>query len=162
MSYSFLAKKGPMFAFLGAVILIVIAIIPIIGGMDSLESVPPAQQAFSEEGNIFFPALYIAVALFILAVAAAVLLSLYQVVVNPKAAMKGLIAFAILLVLFIIFYSMADGAGSGSLAKTIEKFNVSTTISKIIGASIRLTIMVGISSILLMVGMEVRNYFKNS
>jgi hypothetical protein len=151
-----------MFAFMGAVILIVIVIIPIISGMGALESVPPAKQAFSEEGNMFYPALYVAVSLFILAVAAAVLLSLYQVVVNPKAAMKSLIAFAILLVLFIVFYFMADAAGSGSLAKTIDKFNVSGTTSKVIGASIRLTILVGISSIVLMIGLEIRNYFKNS
>jgi hypothetical protein len=151
-----------MFAFLVAVILIVIAVIPIIGGMDALAAVPQPKQASSEEGNIFYTAIYIAIGLFILAVAAAVLLSLFQVIVNPKAAMKGLISFAILVVLFIIFYSMSEAAGTGSLAVTIDKFNISGTTSKVIGAAIRLTILVGISSIVLMIGMELRNYFKNS
>ncbi|MFQ5445979.1 MAG: hypothetical protein ACE5FF_03525 [Saprospiraceae bacterium] len=162
MSYSFLAKKGPLFAFLTALVLIIIAIIPILGGMDALSSIPQQQQAYAEEGSIFYPAIYIAIALFVLAVAAAVLLSLYQVVVNPKAAMKGLISFAVLVVLFIIFYSISDVAGSVSLAETIDKFHISDTISKVIGASIKLTLLVGISSIVLMVGMEIWNYFKNS
>ncbi|TAK41519.1 MAG: hypothetical protein EPO28_08465 [Saprospiraceae bacterium] len=151
-----------MFAFIIAVVLIAICIIPIVGGMQALDSVPQPQQASSEEGNIFYAAIYISIALFIIAVAAAVLLSLFQVIVNPKAAMKGLISFAILVVIFILFYSMSDAASSGSLAQTIEKFGISAVTSKVIGASIALTILIGISSIALIIVMEIRNYFKNS
>jgi len=151
-----------MFAFLISVVLIAICIIPIAAGMQALDSVPLPQQASSEEGNIFYFSIYIAIGLLILAIATAVLLSIFQVIVNPKGAMKGLISFAILVVVFIIFYSMADAVGSGTLADTIDKFNISSTISKIIGAAINLTLLVGLCSIVLMIGLEIWNYFKNA
>lgn len=161
MYYQNLVKKGPMYAFLATVVLIIIALIPIFSGMEAFSGLPTADQPYSPQGDIFYTSLYITVILLVLSVAAAVLLSLFQVVSNPKGALKGLLGFGILIVLFFVFYAMSDGAATGSLGETIEKFEVSESVSKIIGAGIRLTLFLGVGSVILMVILEVWNYFKN-
>ena len=158
--YSTLIRKGPVFAFLAALVLIIIAIIPIIGGMEALSSIPDKEQAFAPEGDIFYTALYITAALFVIAVAAAILLSVYNIIRNPKESTRGLIAFGVLLVLFFVFYAMADADASGSLKQTMETFKITPGVSKLIGASIRLTLLLGLGSVVLMVVLEIWNYFK--
>jgi hypothetical protein len=161
MSYKFLAKNGPVIAFLVAVVVILISIIPIFGGLEAFDAIPEKQRAYSSEGGIFSTAIYLTVILFILAIAAAVLLSIFQVVVHPKAAVKGLIVFGVLVALMIVFYAMADAKGSGSLAETIERFGISDNTSRFIGAGLRLTLLLGVGSIVIAVLLEIRNFFKN-
>ena len=159
MSYNYLAKKGPFLAFIGAVICIAIAVIPILLGASGFESLPDNnQRAYAPEGNIFGVGIYVATALLILAVALAILLSLFKMATNPKAAMRGIIAFIALAVVFVILYFMAEAKGTGSLVETIEKFQVSDTISKVISAGISLTLMLGIGSVVLIVLMETLNF----
>jgi hypothetical protein len=161
MSYQFLIKKGPTIAFLAALFFALVALFPIFGGLEAFDKVPTAQQSYSEEGNIFKVGIVVAGLLLIAAVGLAILLSVFKVATNPKGAMKALIYFGILVVLFLVLYGMAEAKGSGSLTETIEKFAVSDTISKVIGAGISLTLILGIGSIIIAVGMEIRNYFKN-
>lgn len=158
--YSTLIRKGPVVAFLLALILIVIAIIPIIGGLDAFNSVQEKEQAFAPEGDIFYTSLYITAILFFVAILAAILLSIYNIIRNPKSSIKGLIAFGALIVLFFILYAMADTDASGSLQTTIETFKITPGVSKLIGASIRLTLLLGLGSVILMVVLEIWNYFK--
>ncbi len=150
-----------MIAFLGAAAVIVIALIPIIAGMEAFGSIPEAQQAYAAEGNMFLTAIYLTAGLLVLAVAAALLLSLFQVLKNPKGAIRSLISFGVLLVLFFVFFSMADGTAAGSLGDTLAKFNISDTVSKFIGAGIRLTLLLGLGSVFLIVAMEIWNYIKS-
>lgn len=158
--YSTLIRKGPLFAFLAALAFVIIAIIPIFSGIDALTMLPEKEQAFAPEGDIFYPALYITATLFVIAVAAAILLSIYNIIRTPKGSIVGLIAFGALIVLFLIFYATADADASGSLKQTMETFKITPGVSKLIGASIRLTLLLGLGSVLLMIVLEIWNYFK--
>lgn len=158
--YSFLIRRGPLVAFIAALVLIIVGVIPIMSGAEALDALPEQEQAFSPEGDIFYPVLYITAALFVLAVAAAILLSLFNVLKNPKGSIRGLIGFAGLVVLFFIFWSMSDAEATGSLKATMDQFNITPEISKLIGASIRLTLFLFLASVVLMIVMEVWNFFK--
>lgn len=157
MSYKYLAKNGPLIALLGAVVCVVITIIPILSGVSALEALPDKQQAFSPEGDIFYVGIYVTIALMIVAVALAVLLSIFKVALNPKGAMKGLIAFGVLAVVFVILFSSI----SGEIPANLTKFDVTESIFRVVGAGIALTLILGLASVLLIFLMEVWNFFKN-
>jgi len=161
MSYKFLAKNGPTIAFALFVVCVVISIIPIFGGLDSFSSLPVEKQSSSDEGNIFMAGIYLSVVLLVVATLVAVLLSIWQVVSNPKASMKALISFGIVLVLFFVLYSMANAKGDGSLAITIERFGISDNISKIVSGGIQLSVLLLIGSFIITIVMEIWNFFKN-
>lgn len=161
MSYKFLAKNGPTIAFALFVVCVVISIIPILGGLEAFSNLPVEKQSFSEEGNIFMAGIYLSVALLVIGTLAAVVLSIWQVISNPKASLKALISFGVVLVLFLILYSIADAKGDGSLALTIEKFGISESVSKIVSGGIQLSVFLLIGSFIITIVMEIWNFFKN-
>jgi hypothetical protein len=161
MTYNYLSRKGTFIAFLATVVFILIVIVPIILGLEAFDAVPQERQAYAEEGNIFQIGLMLAVILLAVGIIAAILFSLFQVASNPKGAMKGLLAFGAVIVLFFILYAMASGTGTGSLVETIEKFGISESVVKMVGAGISLTLTLGGVAIFSMVAMEIWNYFKN-
>jgi hypothetical protein len=161
MSYKFLAKNGPTLAFALVVVCVVIAIIPIFSGLSEFSNVPTERQSYAPEGGIFLAGIYISVALLVIAIIIALLLSLLQVATNPKASIKALISFGVVAVLFFILYAMADPKGTGSLANTIQNFNISEGISKLIGGGIQLSVIMLIGSFVIAILMEIWNYFKN-
>ncbi len=161
MTYNYLSRKGTFIAFLATVVFILIAVVPIILGLEAFDAVPQERQAFAEEGNIFQVGLLVAIALLILGIVAAILFSLFQVISNPKGAMKGLLAFGAVIVVFFILYAMASGTGTGTLGETIERFAISENVTKMVSAGIALTLTLGGIAILAMIGMEIWNYFKN-
>ncbi len=158
MSYKFFAKNGPLVAFLGAIICVAITVIPIISGASALEMLPEKERAFAPEGDVFYVGIYVSIILLVLAVALAVLLSLFKVASNPKAAIKGLISFALLIALFLVLYTTAGG----EIPENLVKFDITESIFKVVGAGIALTLILGLGSVVLIVLMEVWNYFKNS
>ncbi len=161
MNYKFLSKNGPTLAFGLFVVCVVISLIPIISGLSDFSAIPTENQAASEEGNIFMPGIYISVALLAIGTIIAIVLSVLNVAINPKASMKALISFGILLVLFGILYSVADPTGSGSLAETIQRFEIGEGISKLIGGGITLTVIMLLGSAVITVVMELLGFFKN-
>lgn len=161
MSYKFLSKNGPTLAFALFVVCVVIAMIPILSGMTAFSAVAPEKQAYSEEGSIFLAGLYLSVILLILAVIIAIVLSLFQVVSNPKGSTKALISFGITAVAFLILYLLTDPKGTGSVADTVEKFAISDGISKIIGGGLQLSVLMLLGSVVITILMEIWNYFKN-
>ncbi len=161
MSYKFLAKYGPTLAFALFVVCVVIAMIPIIGGVSEFSNVPVERQSYAPEGGIFLAGIYISVALLIVAIIVAIVFSVFQVLSNPKASTKALISFGLVAVAFFLLYFMADAKGTGSLAKTIESFNISEGISKLIGGGIQLSVFMLIGSFIVAIVMEIWNYFKN-
>lgn len=161
MTYNYLSRKGTFIAFLATVILIVITIVPIIIGLEAFDAIPAERQAYADEGNIFRIGLLISGILLILGIVAAILLSLLQVLSNPKAALKGLLAFGAVVILFFILYAMASTTGTGTYGATLERFALSDSVVKMVGAGIQLTLILGGVAILAMIGMEIWNYFKN-
>lgn len=162
MSYQFFAKKGPTLAFAAVVVCFIISVFPLFGGLSAFSKLPTAQQATSEEGNIFGLGMYLSVIMLVIAVIVALALSLIQVITNPKESKKALVALGILAVIFVIFYFMADAVGTGSLAATIEKFSISEFISRVISAGLQLTIVGLIASVVITIFLEIWNYFKNA
>jgi hypothetical protein len=161
MSYKFLAKNGPTLAFGLVVVCVVISLIPIFGGLSDFSNVPAERQSYAPESSIFLPGIYISVALLVIAVVIALLLSILQVATNPKGSVKALISFGLTIAAFFIFYAMADAKGTGSLANTIQNFQISDFISKLIGGGLQLAVIMLIGSFIIAIVMEVWNYFKN-
>jgi hypothetical protein len=161
MNYKFFSKKGPMLAFSLFLVCVVVSLIPIISGLSEFSTVAPEKQAYVEEGNIFLPGLYLAYGLLWIAVVVAILFSIFQVVKNPKGSMMAIISLAALLVLFFILYSMADPKGTGSVADTIARFDISDGISKMISGGIQMTVFMLLASVLITIVLEVMNFFKN-
>jgi hypothetical protein len=161
MTYKFLSKKGPTLAFALFVVCVVIAMIPILSGLEEFSVLPTESQSFSEEGKIFLPGIYLSVALLAIATIVAIVLSFVQVLSNPKESIKALISFGVLAILFFLLYSMADAKGSGSLALTLEKFNVGDGVSKLVGGGITLTVILLLGSVIVTILMEIWNFFKN-
>jgi hypothetical protein len=157
MSYKFFAKNGPLIALLGAVACVLITIIPIISGASALDALPDKQQAYAPEGDIFYVGIYVTVVLMVISVALAVLLSVFKVALNPKGALKGLISFAILVIVFVILYSSV----SGEIPENLMKFEITESIFKMVGSGIAMTLILGLGSVLLIFIMEVWNFFKN-
>jgi len=161
MSYKFLAKNGPTLAFGLVVVCVVVSLIPIFSGLSDFSNVPAEKQAYAPEGGIFLPGVYISVALMVVAVIIAILLSLLQVATNPKGSTKALISFGLITVAFLALYAIADPIGTGSLANTIANFNIGEGISKLIGGGIQLSVIMLIGSFVITILMEIWNYFKN-
>ncbi len=161
MSYKFLSKNGPTIAFLATVVVLVITLIPILSGLDKFNSVPEAQQSYSNEGNMFNTGIYLTAILLVIGVVAILLFSIFEVVKNPKGSLKSLIALGVLAIIFVILFSIADADAAGSLGENIARFNIPASISKIISAGISLTMVLGAGAVILAIALEVWNYFKN-
>lgn len=157
LSYKFLSKNGPLLGFGISILCILIAVLPILGGREALSLIPEKQQAFSPEGDIFYPSIYVAGFLLIASVALAILLSLGKMLANLKGATKGLIGFGLLVVLFLALYATANA----DIPESLSKFEVSESIYKVVGAGISLTMTLGFGSVLLIVLMEVWGFVKN-
>ncbi len=161
MSYKFLAKHGPTLAFALVVVCVVISLIPILSGVSAFSEVPTERQASSPEGGIFLAGLYISVALLVIAVLFAIVLSILNVASNPKASARALISFGIVIVAFLALYAISDAKGTGSLANTIQNFAVSDGVSKMIGGGLMLSVIMLIGSFAIAIILEIWNYFKN-
>lgn len=168
MNYKFLSKNGVLIAFGVAVVAILITFIPILGGLEAYESLPDDVnvRAASEEGNIFSTGIMVSFILTVVAFGAAILLSIAGVFSNLKDSKKGLIAFLGLAVLFFIMYATASEEISPELAVTVNnpEYGVAGDmgIYKMISGGIAGTILLLIVSFVLMVAMEVWNFFKNA
>lgn len=160
-AYNFLSRKGVAVAFLAVVVIFVIAVVPIITGVSAFNEIPTERQAFSPEGSIFKTGIWLAIALLVLAVVTTLFLSLIQIASNPKAAKKGLISFGVIAVLFGAFYAMTNTEVSGSLGATVETFDITDSIFKVISGGIQLSLLMLVGVVVIVVLMEIWGYFKN-
>ncbi len=160
-AYNFLSRKGVAVAFGAVVVVFIIALIPIITGLSEFSEIPTERQAFAPEGGIFQAGIWIAIALLALAVVTTLLLSLTQIASNPKEAKKGLISFGVIVILFGAFFAMTNSEVSGSLGATIETFNVTETIFKVISGGIQLALLMLVGAVAMVVLLEIWGYFKN-
>ena len=155
--YTFLTKYGQLVS-LGIGVLIILAFYLTAAGSlpEGFANMEKADQ-FATAGNAFNIGLSGAIALLVIAAAAWLLFSIYQVAKNPKGSMKSIIGFGALLVLFFVLYSMADGDVSSPL---YEKFGITPTQSKLISAGLSTTYIALGAALLAFVFSEVRNLFK--
>ncbi|RMG85061.1 MAG: hypothetical protein D6714_06730 [Bacteroidetes bacterium] len=155
--YNFLTKNGQVVAFGLGLVLSLLFYAVASSGLEAFNAIPEKEQPASPEGNIFLFGIYAAVALVALCILALLAFGIYQMITNPKEAVKGIIGVVILAVIFGIAYATS----SDEISSTWNTEDVITpAISKYVGASIRTTgILIGIS-ILAFIASEIRNFFK--
>ncbi len=164
--YSLLAKKGQLFAILLGVAVVIIYLATVIGGIGSagydmssdlnqvLKNNP--DQSF----DFFNLGLSLTIGLVVIAAAAALLFGLYQMISSPKDSLKGIISIAVIAAVFFGLYSSADPDTSSAISNSIQKFNISENISKMISGGILTTAILAGVSLATMVLFEIYNLFK--
>ena len=141
--YKYLSKNGQVFALILG------------GGLAAIAAVT----LFSSEGANGF-GLAASMGLLIVALAAIVILGLYNAARNPAAAKKGLILFGSLAAFMFILYLTSNGAETGSLAETMNEFEVSEGESKMISGFVKSAIFLSVGAFVSFIVMEIVNIFK--
>ncbi len=165
--YNFLSKNGQVVAFGLGVLLIVVFLVM---------SVPSAGGYYFEnmsdediyKVDIFNFGIAAAIVLAVLCAAAMLLFGVFQMATNPKGSMKGILGVAVLVILFVVFYSMAAGdADHPTVAQAIEKYEDSSegraitagNLKFISGATATGVLMIGLAFAALVIT-GIRNFFK--
>ena len=155
--YRILMKYGQLGAFVLGVLVITAFFISIGGGVDEFNALSKEDRPTT---TIFNVGLYLTIALLIFCAIIAVIFGLYQMITNPKGAIKGIIGLAVIAVLFGALYSTSAAETSGIVGTAVEKFSVTDNESKIISAGMKSTLLLGCLAILAFVVSEIRNFFK--
>ena len=163
--YNFLGAKGQLGAILLGLGCTIIAIGSIVAGINSQYSMSDDLNSIMKNNqdatfDFFNPAIMVVIALIVIAIAAAVIFGLVNLISDPKASLKFFVGFAALAVLFFILYSMSGGEATGRLAMVIEKFNVSDGVSKFIGGGVRMAVISMVIAAVAAIVMEILNLFK--
>ncbi len=156
--YKFFTNNGQLIGFgLGAFISIVFIVIAT-SGIESFNALPKEEQSTT---GIFDFGLQGAIALFVIAALAMLIFGVFQVATNFRNSLKGLIGLAVLVIIFIVAYSMAPSEPTGIIGEAADKFGgISSGAFQFIGAALTtMLIMLIVASITLLVS-EVINFFK--
>jgi len=164
--YNLLAKKGQLFAILLGVIVVAIFLGSVIAGLSSsgynmssdLNQImkSDATQTF----DFFDIGLYLTGVLIVIAAAAAIIFGLIQMLTNIKGSLTGIIALVAIIGMFFAFYSTASDDLTGAIAPILQKFDVSSNISKLISGGLSTTMVLAALSMGAMIILEIWNMFK--
>ena len=155
--YSLLVKHGQLIAFGLGLLIAVIFLFSVLGGLSDFQALPEGEEGTT---SIFNAGLYGAILLAILCAVGVIGFGIYQTATNPKGASKFLIGLVAIAVVFVIFYSSADVAGSGKLAQVMDKFNIDAGTSQFISGALGTAVtLAGLAAGAFVVS-EVRNLFK--
>jgi hypothetical protein len=157
--YEFLSRKGTAIGFGVGFLLVALFLISAFAGISNFNAIPENDPSRFNT-NIFNIGLYAAIALTIIAIVVAVVFGLLQIATNFRDSKKGLIGFAILAILAIIFYNTATVETTGPVAKAAADFGVGPNIQKVVSAGIGICAVLSIGLVLSIVISEVRNLFK--
>ena len=161
--YKFLTKNGLMIALGIGVLVIIIHFASVFAGLetfnlidaDNLEEKP---KLLAEGSKMVSIGIVLSVVLFVIAAAAMIFFGVFQVVTNPKGAIKGIAGLALIAVIFGIGWGMS---GAEVLPVWDEKgFDITPNISKYVGASVFASIALLALASIGLVGSEIRNFFK--
>ncbi len=155
--YQFLTKHGQLGAFGLGFVVIAIFVFSVSSGIDAFDALPEEDQGNS---TVFDLGIKMTIVLFVICAGAALLFALYDVATNPKAAIKGIISFIVLGVLFAILYNTSEVETSGPVAASVEKFGLTDNASKLVSAGIKSTLILAGIAVAAFVISEVRNLFK--
>lgn len=163
--YKLLTKYGQTGALLLGIAVTAIFLITVMSGLSSAGyDMGTDLNALDDEAKAaigFFDAgLWLTIVLAIIAVALAfIVFGVWDLFKYPKQAIKFLIGFVVLIVIFFILYSSANPEVIGFEDKMMEN-EITPGISKFISAGIWTTIGLGSLAFLAMVLSEIRNAFK--
>jgi len=160
--YKFLTKNGQTLAFGLGVLITVIFLATVLSNVGDFTAMEEEKQ---QETTIFNFGLYGAIALTIIAAIAMVVFGLYHVVADFKGSIKGILGFAVLLVVFFVAYSTASTDVSPYIQGAIENFEkggaeFTDQNLKFISGGITTTLVLVAVAALSFVISEVTNLFK--
>ena len=163
--YKLLTKYGQTGALLVGIAVTAIFLITVMSGLSSAGyDMGTDLNALDDEAKAaigFFDAgLWLTIVLAVIAIALAfIVFGVWDLIKYPKQAIKFLIGFVVLIILFFILYSSANPEVIGFEDKMMEN-DITPGISKFISAGIWTTIGLGSLAFLAMVLSEIRNAFK--
>ncbi|MEL6122481.1 MAG: hypothetical protein AAFQ02_00210 [Bacteroidota bacterium] len=164
--YQLLSKRGQLFAILLGVAVSAIYLITVLGGLSSngysasddlvavLKNNPEQKFGFFDLG------LQLTLALIVIAVVAALLFGIWQLVTNIKGSLKWLIALAVIAIVFFAIYSSADTDANSVIGPTLQEFNISDNVSKLITGGLFTTLILAGLALVSGVLLEIYNIFK--
>lgn len=159
--YKFLVANGQRLAFGLGILITAIFLFSVIGGLDQFNELPDEDQVTT---TIFNSGISGAIILIVIAAAALILFGLFQVLSNLKASLKGIIGLAVLLVVFFIAYSSANGdaaAEIGPISTAIEKVGgIAPGNLKFIGGAIVTAMVLIGTAFASFILAEIINFFK--
>ncbi|MEN0006608.1 MAG: hypothetical protein AAF798_20815 [Bacteroidota bacterium] len=161
--YNFLTKNGQTLAFVLGVVVAGLFLVIVLTGVSGFSDLDKAAQY---ETGIFDLGLYGAIFLAVAAAVAMVGFGLTQIATNFKGSMKGIIGFAILIVIFLVSYSMASGEATPFIQGAIDKFEgagngiISAGNLKYIGGGITTAVVLVLIAAIAFIGAEIGNFFK--
>ena len=161
--YNFLTKNGQLFAFLLGAISTIIVVGSILGNSNkALLDNPEAAKMAPEIANtgILNTGLNITVMLVVIALGAAIIFGLLNLVTDFKGSLKFIIGFAVMIIAFFVLKSTSDHETVGKIVETMKEFNVGEGLSKGISAAIKGTIGMAIVAVGSMIIFEIVNIFK--
>jgi len=155
--YQFLNKYGQAAAFgLGALIT-VLFFVQIRSGINTFEGLSKADQL---QSGIFSFGLGAAVIMVVVCTIAAIAFGFYFLITHPKAIVKSVGPFVVLLVIFGISYAMSKPASSGPLVAVVERFELTNGQEKFVSAGLTTTLILFFSAAAAFAVSEIRNFFK--
>ena len=165
--YNFLTKYGNLLALIVSIIILIIFFININSGFDTMgfdSNTDLAKVIHSDnppEINFFNFAIKAAIVMTIIAAAAWVLFGIVGLFINPKGSLKFIISFAVIVILFVIFYNSAETETTGRLAELINdpQYHVGDN-SKLITAGLKTMLSLFGLSILALILSEIISFFK--
>jgi len=159
--YKFLVKNGQLLAFGLGVVITAIFLFSVIGGLDQFNELPEEDQVTT---TIFNAGITGAVILIIVAAISLVAFGLFQVLGDLRGSLKGLIGLAVLVVVFFIAYSSANGVASNEIdpiANAIERVGgIDPGNLKFIGGAIVTAMVLVATAFASFVLAEIINFFK--
>lgn len=156
--YKLFSKYGLLFAFVIGLVFVLIFFLPVVSGLPEGFSLLPDEEQTAT--NVFDVGLKATGALFVATVIITILASLLSLVKNPKGAVKGIIALAILLVVMFVLYSMSAGEDGNRVQAALAEFNVSSTLSQWISAFMKGSFIMVLGAVLIAIVGEIINIFK--
>src|SRR5690625_1578185 len=156
--YKLFSRYGLLFAFIIGLVFILIFIVPVITGLpEGFTLLPDEEQTAT---SVFDTGLQAAAVLFIATVIITILASLLSLVKNPKGAIKGIIALAILLVVMFVLYSVSADEDGSRVQAAMAEFNVTSTLSQWISAFMKGSFIMVLGAIGIAIVGEILNIFK--
>ena len=132
--------------------------LPVVSGLPEGFSLLPDEEQTAT--SVFDVGLKATGALFVATVIITILASLLSLVKNPKGAVKGIIALAILLVVMFVLYSISADEDGSRVQAALAEFNVSSTLSQWISAFMKGSFIMVLGAVLIAIVGEIINIFK--
>lgn len=155
--YKLLTKHGQLAAFGLGLLVIIIFMVSVMSGIEGFDALSKEDQY---QSTIFDMGLKLTLVLLVICAVAAILFAIYQMITNPKAALKGLVALVVLVIIFGVLYSMSVAETSGPVADAVEEFGLTENQSKMVSAGIKSTLLLGGVAVAAFIISEIRNLFK--